>query len=221
MARRRRRGWAAPLAGLVVVAAVIGGYVHWPHGRMPPPALPATPPKPSAPAGSVTLGGYLRAAAPVRDPQLGVEADAIALYRTVEMLQWQEHCSAAGCEYALEWSEKWLDPARFRDQDGHLNPRPPFASQRFLARDIRLGERHVDPVLALDGAALEALPVRAAQLPPNLAATFRDHDGLLYAGADPAHPAAGDLRVGYRIVPSGERTLTGILSGDRLQPLHR
>ncbi|MBN8727512.1 MAG: hypothetical protein J0H15_07380 [Xanthomonadales bacterium] len=226
MARGRRSGWALPLAGVAAAVALIGGYVYQQRGSVPPtpaapPATQAPPPAAGAQSGAVTLSGRLHAAAPVRDPQLGIEADAIALYRMVEVRQWQETCSAAGCEHALVWSEKWIDPARFREPAGHQNPRPPFASQRFLARDIRLGERRVDPLLALEGAAAEPLQVRAAQLPPNLAATFREHDGFLYAGADPARPAAGDLRVAYRVVPAGERSLTGILVGDRLQAPRR
>ena len=221
MARRRQR---RPLALLVVAAAAlgIGAYVYQQRGSLP--AGPATAPSPQradAASGVVTLSGRLQAAAPVRDPQLGIKADAIALDRIVEVRQWQESCSPTGCKHALVWSEKWIDAGRFREPAGHLNPRPPFASRRFQARDLRLGTRRVDPALALEGAPTESLAVRVAQLPSNLAATFREHDGFLYAGADPARPAAGDLRVSYRIVPAGERRLTGILDGDRLQAARR
>ncbi|MEO5558354.1 MAG: TMEM43 family protein, partial [Dokdonella sp.] len=64
-----------------------------------------------------------------------------------------------------------------------------------------------------------AFPVHVAQLPPNLAATFRDHDGVLYAGADPDHGAVGDLRVSYRVVAAGPVHLNAIQEGDHLRSL--
>ncbi|MFI4969945.1 MAG: TMEM43 family protein, partial [Lysobacterales bacterium] len=79
------------------------------------------------------------------------------------------------------------------------------------------GAYRVDATLAAAGVAPVAYPVRAAQLPANLAATFREQDGVLYAGANPQHPAAGDLRVSYRIVPAGPRHVSGVQTGDRLK----
>ena len=225
MARRRGSGVAAPLAAAVVLGA--GGWFAWQH-RAELPRLADVAPSPSrAPSGGradpaadgrrLTLNGKLRVTKPARDAQLGIGADAVALLRRVEMLQWQESCAGKRCTYALAWSEKPIDARAFREPQDHQNPaRLPFASERFLAGEVRLGAYAVDPALAAEGAEAVAWPVRSAQLPPNLAATLREHDGALYAG-DPAHPAAGDLRVSYRIVAAGERRLSGVLSGDRLK----
>ncbi len=164
----------------------------------------------------VSASGSLKVAKPARDPQLGVSADAVGLLRTVEMLQWHECASAEGCDYALKWSEQPVDSSAFKK--GHENPAHlPFASARFLADDIRLGAFKVDAALATAAAEPAAFPVHVAQLPPNLAATFRDHEGVLYAGADPDHGAVGDLRVSYRVVAAGPVHLAAIQEGDHLK----
>lgn len=227
MARRRNGGIATPLAAAVVLGA--GGWFAWQHRaelRRFADASPAAASRapstartdPAADGRRLTLSGTLRVAKPARDAQLGISADAVALLRRVEMLQWQETCTGQRCAYALAWSEKPIDSRAFREPKGHQNPaRPPFSSDRFLAGELRLGAFAVDPALAAEGAAAVAWPVRAAQLPPNLAASFREQDGVLYAGADPAHATAGDLRVSYRIVAAGERRLSGVQVGNRLQ----
>lgn len=167
---------------------------------------------------TVSVSGELHAVNPVHDAQLGIRADAIALLRTVEMLQWQEHC-ASSCEYALGWSEHAIDSHAFREPQGHANTSAfPFASKTFVSDDIRLGAFAVDGELALAGATPVAHAVHVAQLPPNLAATFHDCDGALCTGTDAAHPLAGDLRVRYRIVESATRTLSGVQQGNRLHP---
>jgi hypothetical protein len=165
----------------------------------------------------VVVSGRVNAVKPARDPQLGISADAIALMRGVEMLQWREKCMDSRCDYAMEWSGKPIDSHTFRDPEGHANPAHfPFGSERFFAEDLRLGAFKVDPALIAAASEAVAFPVRAAQLPPNLAATFRDRDGALYASADAAHAVVGDLRVSYRIVPGDTRRVTGIQRGDRL-----
>ena len=141
----------------------------------------------------------------------------LVLLRTVEMLQWHEQCAAKSCVYALEWSPRPVDSRAFKTPQGHQNPsRLPFSSERFLAGEVRLGAFRIDPALAAGAAAPLAYPVRGAQLPPNLAATFRDRDGVLYA-SDAAHAAVGDLRVSYRIVAPTTLRLTGMQDGDRLK----
>jgi hypothetical protein len=113
-----------------------------------------------------------------------------------------------------------IDSHAFREAQAHRNGTPfPFSGQRFSAGELRLGAYVVDAALAASGAALERYPVTVSRLPPNLAATFRDCDGGFCSG-DPAHPASGDLRVDYRIVAAGQRTLTGIQHGSRLQAAH-
>lgn len=233
----RKRGGRSPallVAVLVLGALAAGGWyllhrraslaLPWPVATTPKPASST----PVAVAGNrmdpanegrtVVVSGAVRASAPTRDTELGIAApNALALLRQVEMRQWRETCTAATCDYALVWSTKPIDSHAFRERNGHENSMPfPFSGQRFLAGGVRLGAFTVDPALAV--AALEpiAYPVHVAQLPANLAATFREQDGMLYTGAAGSAPAVGDLRISYRIVPAGEQRLSGIQKGDRL-----
>jgi hypothetical protein len=230
MARRKRRsGNRMAWLWIVVVAALAAGaWYLLQHHRLPMlgngPVTDTTAQTVSAERidarneeRSVSVSGTLHATHPARDKELGISADAIALLREVQMMQWQEHCAGAGCEYSLAWSTRHVDSHAFRDPQGHTNAAPfPFSTQHFVADEVRLGAFVVDAALVATVQEANAYPVSVAQLPPNLAATFRDCDGALCTGADPAHPAAGDLRVSYRIVASGARTLTGVQRGDRL-----
>jgi hypothetical protein len=158
-------------------------------------------------------------AQPVRDTQLGVSTDAIALLRKVEMRQWQETCVPAGCDYELVWSVVPIDSRGFREAGGHVNPGAlPFPSERFLSGDVRLGAFGIDPALAAGEVEPVAHAVGVADLPPNLAASFRVQDGVLLTGEEAQEAAAGDLRVSYTIVPAGERNLIGVQEGSRLRP---
>ena len=166
----------------------------------------------------VTIHGALRVMQPPRDRDLGIEAvDALALLREVDMLQWQESCEGDSCSHRLDWSARPVDSNRFREPQGHANPASmPFAAARFEAGEVRLGSFRVDPAGVAADVDAVAWPVRVAQLPPNLAATFRDCDGAICTG-EQGRPAAGDVRVRYRVVPAGTRTLDGIQRGDRLE----
>jgi len=93
---------------------------------------------------------------------------------------------------------------------------------RFSTNDLRLGAFRVDAAALGNqrlGSALQArpvpYPVNSAKLPSNLAITFRDVNGALYAG-DPEHRAVGDVRVSYRIIPAGKIDIIGIQRGDRV-----
>jgi hypothetical protein len=85
----------------------------------------------------------------------------------------------------------------------------------FAGADLKLGAFAVDPGLVA-AVALTDHPVHAADLPPNLAATFADADGALYAGGDASHPRVGEVKVSYRIAPLGEAVLRGVQHGNRL-----
>jgi hypothetical protein len=240
MARGKRRGSrGGRLAAAIVLCAISAGLIWWYlHSQSPVRTGPLHSSTTSPPASNQTVNvavdrvdarndghrvrvsGELRPAAPVRDPQFGIAVDAIVLEREVRMLQWQEHCAGTSCSYALAWSDHAVDSRAFRDAQAHRNGTPfPFSSRRFTASELRLGAYAIDPALAASDIAPERYPVSVARLPPNLAATFRDCDGAVCSG-DPSHPVAGDLRVEYRTVAAGPRTLEGIQQGNRLQAAH-
>jgi len=179
---------------------------------------------PSNEGRTIALAGKLDVRTPARDTQLGVSADAVMLLRFSEMLQWLEQCAGDKCEYKKVWSPQLIKSGKFREQEGHKNPeRLPLTSARFSAPEVRLGAFRIDAATIGNyrlTAALQvqpvAFPVSSSQLPSNLAISFRDSNGVLYAGSDPAHPAIGDVRVSYRIIPATDVQLTGIQRGDRL-----
>lgn len=169
----------------------------------------------------VQLSGDLKVLTPARDTQLGIEANAVMLLRYADMLQWQEQCSGANCTYHQVWSPQLMSSKRFRVPEGHQNPtRLPVTTARFSAGEVRLGAFKIDSAMLANsrmGSALQikpiAYPVTQAQLPSNLAISFREVKGILYAG-DPEHPAVGDLRVIYRVIPAQKVEILGTQRGD-------
>lgn len=240
MTRRASRGatTAQALVGVTLAIAIVA--LLWFAWRQraetaPPPAPAATAAAPLAvsaeridPANQgrlLEVSGKLHGKDAPRDEQFGIraEAGAIGLMRAVELRQWQETCAADKCDYAQVWSEEPIDSSAFRQRKGHENPtQAPFSSQLFNAEDWRLGAFRFDPelgahVLAV-GVEPQPVPVRASQLPPNLAATFGDRAGVLYTG-DPDRPAVGDLRVSYRVIAPFELSrIRGLQDGEWLRP---
>lgn len=212
--RRRHRGRRVALVALAAVAALAAGYFLL-RAPSPPPLVSADRADPANEGKTTAMEGDLVVVRRPRDPMLGVEADAVALERVVEMRQWQEHCAGQACSYELAWSAKPIASRGFREAAAHANPSAfPFAGDRFYAGELRMGAFEVNAALAMRGVEPVAHAVSLAQLPPNLAATFRESGGALVTG-DPARPAAGDLRVRYEIVPAGHRRLTGMQAGTR------
>jgi len=168
----------------------------------------------------IELTGDLKVHAPAHD-MLGVEADAVMLMRYADMLQWQEQCTGTNCTYQQVWSPQLLSSRKFRVQEGHQNPgRMPVTTARYPSPEVRVGAFRVNAALfgnAPQGGVLPIKPVQypvtSAKLPSNLAISFRDRNGILYAG-DPDHPAVGDVRVIYRIVPAEKVQIIGTQHGD-------
>lgn len=163
----------------------------------------------------ISVSGKLSAPAAARDPELGISVDTVVLLRSVEMFQWREQCSGNDCRYEAAWSAQPIDSEKFRTPRGHENPHFPFTSARFSSGPVKLGGYVVDPQLIAEQVTPVNHPVRVAELPPNLAVTFRDADGTLMTG-DPANPKVGALRVAYRAAPSNAVTVTGVQRGQRL-----
>lgn len=164
----------------------------------------------------LSVSGELSIGQSPHDPRLGLTAKAAMLFRHVAMYQWREHCSGGNCLYETVWSEQPIDSRKFDRPDGHENPPFPFTDAKFAASDIRLGAFRIDPAIVAATGKQIALPVSTTALPPNLAATFRDYDGGLYAGENPSQPSIGDLRVNFTDVAVGAATLTGVQHGSRL-----
>ena len=223
MARRRKAkfAFARVLRHVVIIALVCVaawfGYTHWHSEWLAEPGKPAKPPRPEIvppPSGPQRIEGTLSAGAAVRDGQLGVSANAAVLFRHVEMYQWQEHCDGA-CHYEKAWSAS-VDSHRFREPKGHENPSAPFNDSIFFAPGLKLAGYAVDADLLVAQLRASEYSAHGASLPPNLAASFAERDGVLYAGGDPAHPVLGEVRVSYRVIPVGAVSLNAVIRGGKL-----
>lgn len=183
---------------LVLVAAAWLGYRRFDAPRAPIVARgqPESPPTKTAAPSRVTVSGQLSAAAPVRDAQIGVSAHAAVLLRHVEVF------AKVGAH------SDWAAPEQ--------GTKVPFADARFVAPELHLDSLTLDPALVQAQLKQVDLPIKPADLPPNMAATFTVRDGVLYAGGDPAHPQVGTVRISYRIVPTGPATLSGLQKGTHL-----
>ncbi|MGB0134379.1 TMEM43 family protein [Dokdonella sp.] len=168
----------------------------------------------------VSVQGTLEFERPAADEEMGVTDSAAAvLLRRVEMYQWQESCIADSCTQTLGWFPELIDATQFNEKLGHRNPSQfPFASQTFFADGVRLGAFTPSMELVAAQAPMQARPVRLLEMHANLAASFSELDGGIFAGNDFLNPIAGDLRITYHMVPTGTVTLVGVQDGNRLLP---
>src|SRR6185503_7940150 len=180
----------------------------------------------------------------LRDPTFGVEKNALALERRVEMFQWvqkeerQERKKLGGgtetvttYTYSTEWQSSPVDSASFEESSGHENPSFPFEGETWRAADVRLGAYHLAPELAGDLDHQTAVPVGEEQLAgvvPELREQLKAVNGGFYLAADNAaaangdasSPKVGDVRVRFRVVEPAEATIVAAQHGPRLEPYH-
>jgi hypothetical protein len=219
MADNNMRGIGVVAIGIV---AIVAGLLWWTlHGRGATSsgtsgARVVTTFDPANEGSLVSVTGTPTFAAGAVDDELGITTQAGVLWRHVEMAQWQERCVANGCAQSIAWSSSLIDASTFNEKTGRVNPGAfPFSSRAFAAPALRIGAFTVDPAV-LATQATQPRVVSAAELPPNLAAIFRDHDGGLHSGEDIEVPAVGDLRVSYRVLATGPLTVTGVQRGQGL-----
>jgi len=220
MARRKRKSAtrivASALALIALAAAGWFGYRHFDRQQAPI-KVSADRVDPANEGRHVQATGRLTASSVARDADMDIEAKAAVLLRKVEMFQWHERCEhGAACTYETAWSSQRIDSTGFREPQGHENPPMRLVDAHFAGADLKLGAFAAEPALVAAQVALADHPVHAADLPPNLAATFADADGALYAGGDALHPRVGEVKVSYRIAPLGEAVLRGVQHGNRL-----
>ena len=220
MARRKRKSAtrivASALALIALAAAGWFGYRHFDRQQAPI-KVSADRVDPANEGRHVQATGRLTASSVARDADMDIEAKAAVLLRKVEMFQWHERCEhGAACTYETAWASQRIDSTGFREPQGHENPPMRLVDAHFAGADLKLGAFAADPALVAAQVVLADHPVHAADLPPNLAATFADADGALYAGGDASHPRVGEVKVSYRIAPLGEAVLRGVQHGNRL-----
>jgi hypothetical protein len=167
------------------------------------------------------------------DADLGVSANAIRLKRKVEMEQWKETAKSekkdkvgGGTEtittysYSREWSDTLVDSSRFKQPDGHQNPRAmEVKGAQWTASKVTLGAFTLSPsqISSIDGE--EPLPVAAGAATPSvLGGKASVQGGGFYVGQDPQSPSIGDLRVTFYRVPETDLTVVAKQTGNSFQP---
>jgi len=220
MARRKRKSALRILFGaLALIALAAAGWFGYRYFDRQQSSVKVSADRvdPANEGRHVQVTGRLTASSVARDADMDVEAKAAVLLRKVEMFQWHERCEhGAACTYETAWSSQRIESSGFREPQGHENPPMRLVDARFAGADLKLGAFAADPELVAAQVALADHPVHAADLPPNLAATFADANGALYAGGDASQPRVGEVKVSYRIAPLGEAVLRGVQHGNRL-----
>ena len=169
----------------------------------------------------VHVSDTARAGAPLADETFGVERQALALRRHVEMYQWREkketreEKSVGGGKrevttytYEKRWSDEPEDSSRFKEEAQHRNPgEMPYRDESWRAADIRVGGFRLGDAAASEIGGWHELPPAEVALPPNLAASFRSAGEWFVSSETPAQPQIGDLRVRFETVPEGPLTV--------------
>ena len=161
------------------------------------------------------LTGSLKATKPVKDPQFGVEADAIGLQRSVEMYQWVEDSTTkkkgdknvTTYDYSKEWKSTEVNSSNFKKRAGHENPPMPADSESFYTT-AKLGAYGVAKSLASKWPTDQAYTLEQSDLGsfPKLGGRTATLDGSGAYYGDPSTPKVGDVRIAYSIGPPGEAT---------------
>jgi len=167
---------------------------------------------------------------PLVDDELGVQAQAVKLIRTVEMYQWKEHEKSetrkklgGGTEtiktytYEKEWADAPIDSAQFQKPEGHENPGQfPYEAKTIVADPVTVGAftLSAEQLDKLNDATNLKLDANAADQLPNLKVA----DGRFYKGANPGTPAIGDVRISYQIVNPVQVSLVAVQTGATFAP---
>ena len=166
------------------------------------------------------------------DPQFNIRAQAIKLYRDVQMYQWQEREDSetreklgGGTEtvttysYAKGWEDRRINSTGFKQPDGHQNPdHMPYGEWRTHATDVTLGAFRLSSGLideidkstpvALDQDAGIRLPTPNSQLNGN----------EIYVGANPHSPQIGDIRIQFKAVYPTDVSVVSMQRGESFAP---
>lgn len=176
-------------------------------------------------AGPVTVPGRLR------DRGFGIEADGLRLVRKVEVFQWKETShsetrkklgggeeTVTTTSYALDWTDRPVDGAAFKQPDGHRNPPVAVAGETFAQPRAGLGAFALTPAQIAHIGAERPRPVEASEetairraLGPST--VFRVLDGRLHLGFDPTRPRLGDVRVSWTLAATPDATVVARQSG--------
>lgn len=164
----------------------------------------------------VHVSGHVTTDETLVDPVFYVSAaKALSFRRTVEMYQWQEHCTSESeknlggskttttkCTYDKAWADS-IDSSKFKKPKGHQNPEMLYKSMSRVTKSAKLGAYRLPQDLTSSLSNYTALDiddtvVRAAKAVTGKPAT-KTSDGI-FLGLNPDKPALGDYRVKFEVV---------------------
>jgi hypothetical protein len=183
----------------------------------------------------IHLSGEVTTEETLRDPILGMEAQALRLAREVQMYQWQEekktstrHKTGGGSEttttyeYAKGWSDQLVRSSDFKHAEGHTNPQAmPVPATSFTTSKARLGGFQIPARLIglMHGdEPLQPTEAMLANIAPDWKGKLKIVDENLYLGKDPASPQIGDARVTLKVLKPDMFSILSRQSGTTLEP---
>jgi hypothetical protein len=184
----------------------------------------------------IHLTGTADATAPLSDPDFGVSARALRLKRVVEMYQWDEvkdtkttknvggsQTTQTTYSYKKVWADHPIASSGFKES-GHQNPESmPAKSSSWNAPNAVIGAYALtsgllDQLSSFSPLTLDAAAAARAAAAPS--GPWRENQGGLYRGANPADAQVGDLRTTFLQVPSMQVSLVSQQAGHSFQPFH-
>ena len=167
------------------------------------------------------------------DPDCGVQVQAIALQRTVEMYQWKEDKKSetkkklgGGDEtvttysYSKAWSKDAIDSGAFKQPEGHSNPGSlPLASETWRANQVMLGAFALGGGLVVQMTDFQAVPPpdpARMTIPVARGRRAQIAGSSLYLGSNPSSPQVGDVRLSFAQVPPGTVSVVAQQTGSSL-----
>ena len=172
----------------------------------------------------VHVTGPAVAAGEVTDPDVGVAAPGVRLFRTVEMYQWVERKitsrrKVTGYEYATRWSQSWLDSTDLIGPYAPRNPAMPLLTEQWLADEVTVG------AFRLNRGQVERIgdrvPLSLAGQPDTrkvAVGTLVRHGDTYYLGRNPDQPEIGDLRISYSVFTAGPVSILAAQAGNSFAP---
>lgn len=135
--------------------------------------------------------------------------NAFALSRKVEMYQWEENVKTEKKDnmggsttetktysYEKVWSDKEIDSENFK-KTSYFNPKFPIYSENFYAETGKLGDFKLTTKQTKsmhDYSVYENLPPKYE---------YKIYENSYYKGYNPENPQIGDIRISYKVIPSG------------------
>ena len=179
----------------------------------------------------IHLTGLAKTGSPVTDPVFGITESAIRLVREAEIYQWVEQVKTEekknvggsvdktkNYSYRQEWVGKPVNSSEFKVSNGHSNPAEmKYRSESYQADTVTVGAFSLPQFLISKISDSEAyLPSSLDKASPEVKASAKLVEDMVYFGASPEAPAVGDIRVSFSIIRPGPLSIVAQQKGSTL-----